>query len=171
MKIKKKKKDNSIYLPFVKEYKNIIENIFYEKCHEIITFIEENIVKKALFEGYDAERKVYFYKMLGDYHKYLCECDTFKAKEMNQAKLYYNKAIELSKNLQITNRIHLGLFLNYSVFLYEILNEKKKSIELAKSTIEKFKKEEKNLNKEDKNDKDSLAIINLMKENLGNWEK
>ena len=168
---KEKKKDNSIYLPFVKEYKNIVENIFYEKCHEIITFIEENIVKKALFEEYGVEGKAFFYKMLGDYHKYLCECDTFKAKEMNQAKLYYNKAIELSKNLQITNRIHLGLFLNYSVFLNEILNEKKKSIELAKSTIEKFKKEEKNLNKDDDNDKDSLAVINLMKENLGNWEK
>ena len=90
---------------------------------------------------------------------------------MNQTKLYYNKAIELSKNLQITNRIHLGLFLNYSVFLYEILNEKKKSIELAKSIIEKFKKEEKNLNEDDDNDKDSLAIVDLMKENLGNWEK
>ena len=168
---REKKKHNSPYLSYIKEYRNIVENVFYEKCHEIIKFVEEYIVKKDNFEDYDVEGKVYFFKMLGDYHKYLCECDTFKTKEINKTKFYYNKAIELSKNLQITNCIYLGVFLNYSVFVNEILSEKKKSIELAKSTIEKFKKEEKNLNKEDDNVKDALSIINLMEINLGNWEQ
>ena len=108
--------------------------------------------------------------MLGDYHKYLCECDTFKEKEITNAKLYFNKAIELSKKLQIIKPIHLGLINNYSLFCYEILNEEKKAIELAKSTIEKFKKEEKNLDEDDDCDKDALSIIKLMKENLKMWE-
>ena len=167
---KEKQKDNSPYLPYLKEYKNIIENVFYEKCYEIITFIEEYIVKKDNFEDYDVEGKVYFYKMLGDYHRYLCEFDVFKTKEITNAKLYFNKAFELSKYLQITNYLYLGLYLNYSVFCYDILNEKKKAIELAKSTIEKFEKEEKNLNKEIDNDKDAMDIIELMKGNLRDWE-
>ena len=107
--------------------------------------------------------------MLGDYHKYLCECDTFKEKEITNAKLYFNKAIELSKKLQIIKPIHLGLNLNYSIFCYEILNEKK-AIELAKSTIEKFKKEEKNLDKDDDNVKDAISLIEKMEENLELWE-
>ena len=169
MKIKKKN-DNSLYLSYIKEYKKIIENILYEKCYDIIEFIDENIIKKAIFQEYGTEGKVLFYKMLGDYHKYLSECDSFKAKEMNQAKLYYNKAIELSKNLQIINPTRLELNLNYSEFLYEILNEKGKAIELAKLIIGKFEKEKGNLDEEDDNATDAISIINLMKENKEYWE-
>ena len=167
---KEKKKDNSLYLPYIKEYKKIIENILYEKCYDIIEFIDENIIKKAIFQEYGTEGKVLFYKMLGDYHKYLSECDSFKSKEMNQAKLYYNKGIELSKNLQIINPVRLGLNLNYSVFLYDIINEKGKAIELAKLIIGKFEKEKGNLDEEDNNAKDAISIINLMKENLEMYE-
>ena len=167
---KEENKNNSPNLHYIKEYKNIIENVLYEKCYEIITFIEEYIVNKDSFEDYDVEGKVKFYKMLGDNHRYLCECDLFKAKEINQAKLYYNKAIKLSKNLQIINPARLGSILNYSIFLYQIINEKEIAIELAKSTIEKFQKEEGNLDEEDDNDQDAMTIIDSMKTNLEVWK-
>ena len=157
-------------MPYIKEYKNIVENVLYEKCQEIFTLIEEYIVNGPYFRDYDIEGKVFFYKMLGDFHKYPCETDNFIAKEINQAKLYYNEALKIATNLPITNHIYLGLILNTSIFYYEILNEKEKAIELVKPTLEKFKKEENNLDEEEDDVKDAKTIVNLMEENLELWE-
>ena len=57
-----------------------------------------------------------------------------------------------------------------TVFYYEITGETKKAIELAKSTIQKFDKEAKNLDEEDDDVKYAMSIYNLMKENLDMWE-
>jgi 14-3-3 protein epsilon len=62
--------------------------------------------------------------MVGDYNRYLCEFltenDHNKAKDL--ATKAYEEAEALSKgNLVSTNPIRLGLMLNYSVFVYEIL--------------------------------------------------
>ena len=57
-----------------------------------------------------------------------------------------------------------------TVFYYEITGETKKAIDLAKSTIQKFDKEAKNLNEEDDDVKDAMSIYDLMKENLEIWE-
>ena len=163
---KEQKKSNSTYLPYIKEYKNIVENVFYEKCQEIFTLIEEYIVNGPYFKDYDVEGKVFFYKMLGDYHRFACEYDALKTKEINQAKLYYNEGLKIATNLPITNPIYLRLILNTSEFYYE----KKKAIELLNSTLEKFKKEEKNLDEEEDDVKDAKSIVNLMEENLELWE-
>ena len=169
---KEKQKNNSSFLPYILEYKNIMENTLYEKCSEIITFINNNIIKSPnFFRDYDVESKVHFYKMIGDYHKYSCESEQFKTKEIEQTNLYYNEASKIAINLQFLNSVNLGLILNISVFTYEMLNDKKKAIELVKSTLEKFKKEEKNLTKVQADEqKDIMALIQLMKENLALWE-
>lgn len=166
----RKKKDSS-FLPYIIEYKNIIENKINEKCQEIIKFIDNNILKNDLFMRYDDEGKTFLYKMMGDYYKYNCEVESFKSKYVNEANKFYNEALNCSKNFPIYVPEKLGLILNLTVFYYEILDEKKKAIELAKSTKEKFLQESTDLDEEDDDVKEAFRIIDLMRDNIKLWEK
>ena len=90
---KERKKDHSDYLSYIIEYRNISETISYIKYQNIIKFIEDNIIKKDNFRNYDDEAKTFFYKKLGDFHRYLCEIDKFKFKYINIADKYYKSPI------------------------------------------------------------------------------
>ena len=107
---------------------------------------------------------------MGDYNRYLSEIETFKSKCINEADKYYNESLKFSSKLPIYNPVKLELILNLTIFYYEQLEDEKKAIDLAKSTIKKFDIEAKNLNKDDDNLKDSFYFYNLIKENLEAWE-
>ena len=99
---KERKKGHSDYLSYIIEYKNIKETISFIKYHNVIKFIEDNIIKKDNFRNYDDEAKTFFYKKLGDFHRYLCEIDKFKSKYINIADKYYKSPIpKLNKILII----------------------------------------------------------------------
>ena len=168
MKIKKKK-ENSSFLPYILEYKKIVENKFYEKCKGFIDFIYENVIKNDNFKKYDGEGKIFFYKQMGDYNNYISETETFKDNK-NIASKYYNESLKMANNLPIYNPVKLGLILNMTVFYYDIINDKKKAIEMAKSTIEKFKKESQGLEEDAEETKDAFSLFNLIEENLAMWK-
>ena len=73
------------------------------------------------------ETKAFFYKMMGDYYRYVAECaqgdqlDTVK----NGAEENYSLASTSSESLNACNPIRLGLALNFSVFHYEVMNNHK----------------------------------------------
>ena len=84
--------------------------------------------------------------MKGDYYKYISESDNYRNKYSKEASKYYNESLKIANNLPIYNPKKLGLILNMTVFYYDLTGETKKAIDLAKSTIQKFDKEAKNLN-------------------------
>ena len=135
---KERKKGHSDYLSYIIEYKNIKETISFIKYHNVIKFIEDNIIKKDNFRNYDDEAKTFFYKKLGDFHRYLCEIDKFKSKYINEADKYYNESLKFASKLPIYNSDKLGAILNSTNFYYHFLNENKKAIDFTKSTIKKF---------------------------------
>merc|ERR1712157_278895 len=72
----------------------------------------------------DVEARV-FLKMKADYHRYMTECTSGSAKTAaaSQAKAAYEEAsrIVAFSGLALDHPLRLGLALNYSVFLYEVL--------------------------------------------------
>merc|ERR1719447_1190653 len=63
----------------------------------------------------DAEARIFYMKMRGDYFRYLSEFDD-REDYKNGAEKSYREAMELSKNaLPETHPTRLGLALNYSV--------------------------------------------------------
>lgn len=106
---------------------------------------------------------------MGDYNKYISETETFKENKILASK-YYNEGLEMANKLPIYNPIKFGLILNMTVFYYEIINDKKKAIQMAESAVEKFKMESKGLDKDDDDSKDVFSIFNLIEENLGMWK-
>jgi 14-3-3 protein epsilon len=164
---KEKKKDSSSYLEYILEYKAKVEKELIEVCEKIIAKIRKSLLTRAE----DAEAKVFYHKMIGDYYRYIAENITGETKSTyaNKGLEGYKSASEEAKTLEIRNPIRLGLALNFSVFHFEVMEDHKKAIELAKETLDLAKKD---LEKEDEDNedlKDTFSIVNLLQENLNMW--
>ena len=108
----------------------------------------------------------------GDYHRYLAEFTTGdeKAKAADDALTAYKAASDLAlpdDGLPTTHPIRLGMALNFSVFYYEILNDKDKAVKLAKSAFDEAVSELDSLSEESY--KDSTLIMQLLRDNLTLW--
>ena len=72
----------------------------------------------------DGDGKCFFYKMKGDYYRYIAEYETSEKKNQASQKAlqaYNDAAIVAKETLSPTNPYKLGLSLNQSVFYYEIM--------------------------------------------------
>ena len=142
----------------LKQYKKSIQVELQERCAEIIELIDQYLLPKSSLkpkesghkseepEGdeMDPENKVYFLKMKGDYYRYICEYTTGTQNENAKKKAqgaYEMAVLVADEHLEPTNAIKLGLYLNYSVFWYEILSNRTKACEMAKVAFDGAVKE------------------------------
>lgn len=150
--------------------KNTVDKVWKELedvCGEMLTLLDKNLIPKAQ----DAETKVFYYKMKGDYLRYLAEGAEAKGKErekhIENSKQAYEMATKEAESLTTTNPIRLGLALNFSVFFYEILNKPDEACSLAKSAFDDAIADLDNL--EESKYKDSTLIMQLLRDNLTLW--
>jgi 14-3-3 protein epsilon len=143
---------------------------------EVFALIEE--VGKEIVEPYvegpmaatTTEVLVFFHKMAGDYNRYGAEItkDDIREKYRKEATKSYKGATQsATAGLQTTNPIRLGLALNFSVFHYEICDEKEEATRLAKDAFDQAIDQLDNL--PDDEYKDSTLIMQLLKDNLTLW--
>lgn len=114
----------------LKEYKCKIETELTNICSEILDVLNENLIPNSR----NGESKVFHYKMLGDYYRYIAEysSDNDLKQASRQSKESYVQAIKIAKKeLTATHPIRLGLILNFSVFYYEILRSPEKARSMA----------------------------------------
>jgi 14-3-3 protein len=131
-----------------------------------IRIIEESLIPNSTSE----EAKVFYYKMKGDYHRYLSEFqsgDTRKESAGSALDAYQAASGIASSDLPPTHPIRLGLALNFSVFYYEILNSPDKACQIAKQAFDDAIAELDTLNEESY--KDSTLIMQLLRDNLTLW--
>jgi 14-3-3 protein epsilon len=165
--LKEKKREESLYLPYIVEYKNKVEKELEALCLKIIGNIDAHLLPKA---G-DSEAKVFYHKMKADYYRYIAENvdGESKSKYSNLSNKSYEEATASAKDLAISNPIRLGLALNYSVFYYEVFNDHAKACDIARETLDLAKKELAGVDEDDEEYKDAYSIINLLQENLSMW--
>jgi len=65
----KEESKGSKHLNLLRDYKKKIETELNKFCNDILSLIENNLVKNAT----QPESKVFFLKMKGDYHRYISE--------------------------------------------------------------------------------------------------
>ena len=114
-----------------KEYREKIEKELREICGDVLSLLDKYLIPKAS----NAESKVFYLKMKGDYYRYLAEVATGDGRTavLEDSQKAYQEAFEIAKSkMQPTHPIRLGLALNFSVFYYEILNSPEKACQLAK---------------------------------------
>ncbi|XP_060070107.1 14-3-3 protein 2-like isoform X2 [Ylistrum balloti] len=147
-------------------YQNKVEGELKHICHEVLDILTTILGKE---DSNASESKVFYYKMKGDYYRYLAEITTDKEREkvVQEAQESYQESTIISNTLCSTHPIRLGLALNFSVFYYEILDEQEKACEVAKKAFDGAIKELDTLQEE--NFKDSTLIMQLLRDNLTLW--
>jgi len=148
----------------IKIYKKQVESELEAICKDVLSLLIDILVKNNTEEN---ESRVFYLKMTGDYYRYLAEFIPDQQYDTKAADMYSKALVIAQKKLTPTHPIRLGLALNYSVCFYEILKDKPKACDLAKTAFDQA------ISKLDKLDeasyKDSTLIMQLLRDNLTLW--
>jgi 14-3-3 protein epsilon len=153
-------------LPLIQKYKKTIETEYEGICSDILQIIKNDLIPNTESE----EGKVFYFKMKGDYHRYLAEFqagDVRKESSAEALEAYTSASSIANQGLAPTHPIRLGLALNFSVFYYEILNSPDRACHLAKQAFDDAIAELDTLSEESY--KDSTLIMQLLRDNLTLW--
>ncbi|KAL6578350.1 14-3-3 protein 7 [Orobanche minor] len=150
----------------IKSYRQRVEDELTKICMDILSLIEDHLLPSSS----TAESSVFYYKMKGDYFRYLAEFksgDDRKDAADQSVKAYEAATSSASTDLAPTHPIRLGLALNFSVFYYEILNSPERACYLARQAFDEAIAELDSLKEESY--KDSTLIMQLLRDNLTLW--
>ncbi|XP_058070369.1 14-3-3-like protein GF14 iota [Magnolia sinica] len=163
---KEESKGNEQNVKLIKGYRQKVEEELSKICNDILTIIDEHLIPSSS----SGESTVFYYKMKGDYYRYLAEfkIDQERKEAADQSLKGYQAASNTaSTDLPSTHPIRLGLALNFSVFYYEIMNSPERACHLAKQAFDEAIAELDTLSEESY--KDSTLIMQLLRDNLTLW--
>ncbi|KAI4365167.1 hypothetical protein MLD38_021178 [Melastoma candidum] len=163
---KEESRGNEQNVKKIKEYRRKVEAELANICHDVMRVIDEHLIPSCA----GSESTVFFYKMKGDYYRYLAEfkADDDRKEAADQSMKAYEKASTVAEaELSPTHPIRLGLALNFSVFYYEIMNSPERACHLAKTAFDEAISELDSLSEESY--KDSTLIMQLLRDNLTLW--
>ncbi|KAJ2721517.1 14-3-3 protein [Coemansia sp. Benny D115] len=159
-------KDNQHHVAIVSEQRKVVEKELSDICKDILNVLDTYLLASAT----TGESKVFYYKMKGDYLRYIAEFETADQRKSasDDSLNAYKEATEIANaELAPTHPIRLGLALNFSVFYYEILNSPDKACHLAKGAFDDAIAELDSLSEDSY--KDSTLIMQLLRDNLTLW--
>lgn len=163
----KDKPDSESRVRSISDYRHRVERELEKICRELLDILERCLLP----EDKTAEGQVFYWKMAGDYYRYLAEfaVGDDRREKAEQAKKKYEEAtkVAVAQRLPPTNPIRLGLALNFSVFYYEILNMPQEACTLAKNAFDDAISELDGLQEEQY--KDATLIMQLIRDNLTLW--
>jgi len=163
---KEENKGNTHKVSVIKEYRKKIETELTKICTDIMDVLDNHLIPSAQ----TGESKVFYYKMKGDYYRYLAEFQTGddRQKSADESLGAYKAASDIAlTELPPTHPIRLGLALNFSVFYYEIMNSPSQACHLAKQAFDDAIAELDNVSEDCY--KDSTLIMQLLRDNLTLW--
>ncbi|KAJ5408345.1 14-3-3 protein [Penicillium cosmopolitanum] len=163
---KEESKGSDQHVGIIKEYRDKIEKELEDVCQDVLNVLDDSLIPKAE----TGESKVFYYKMKGDYHRYLAEFASGEKRKVAATAAHdaYKNATEVAQtDLTPTHPIRLGLALNFSVFYYEILNSPDRACHLAKQAFDDAIAELDSLSEESY--RDSTLIMQLLRDNLTLW--
>ncbi|KAL0967265.1 hypothetical protein UPYG_G00250050 [Umbra pygmaea] len=164
--IEQKTEGSDKKIQMVKDYREKVETELRDICNDVLGLLNKYLIDQTS----NAESKVFYLKMKGDYYRYLAEVASGDNKKdtISNSQQSYQDAFDISKNdMQPTHPIRLGLALNFSVFFYEILNSPEKACALAKQAFDDAIAELDTLSEDSY--KDSTLIMQLLRDNLTLW--
>merc|ERR1712224_871017 len=116
------------------EYRLKVETELQGICDQILKLLDGSLIPGAK----EAEPKVFYHKMKGDYFRYIAEFSEGdkKSSAAESAKMAYEDAMKAASELAVTHPIRLGLALNFSVFHYEVLSNPDEACKMARTAFE-----------------------------------
>merc|ERR1712126_547108 len=162
---KEEHKGSEDKLGMIRTYRDQVEKELRDICQDILDVLDKHLIPSST----TGESKVFYYKMKGDYHRYLAEFATGNDRKeaAENSLMAYKAASDIAMSeLPPTHPIRLGLALNFSVFYYEILNSPDRACRLAKAFDDAIAELD-TLSEESY--KDSSLIMQLLRDNLTLW--
>merc|ERR1719203_1887562 len=159
-------KGNADNAKHAKEYCGTVEGELDKICKTILKLLDEKLISKAT----TGESKVFYQKMKADYYRYIAEYKSGGEKDAaaEKARQAYAEAEKVAtSDLAVTHPIRLGLALNYSVFMYEVLQNPDDACKMARTAFEEAIAELDNVAEDSY--KDSTLIMQLLRDNLTLW--
>jgi hypothetical protein len=173
MKSHSTRQDDSVDKKEVDDELQRIREELEKSCRDVLDLLDNYLIKDVP-ESDEAEKAVeqavFYLKMKGDYFRYLVEVEDKtpgKDELVEKSSEAYRKASDIAERLPSTNPIRLGLALNFSVFYYEIAENRETACKLAKDAFDAAISELDNLKEESY--KDSTLIMQLLRDNLTLW--
>lgn len=169
----KEASSKSKHYRLIVEYKAKVEQEMRLICDRVMRLLDEKLIPGS--EG-SVQCNVFYWKMKGDYLRYLAEflqsaatASESRDDVIARAAAAYETATELAKQLPHTNIVRLGLALNYSVFYYEIKGCPQVACRIANETYKQAMKE---MHSQQPNfqHNDISVILQLFQDNLGLWQ-
>ncbi|KAG0026388.1 hypothetical protein BGZ82_009489 [Podila clonocystis] len=160
--------DNKDRVAHLQPYRAKIEEELNATCADILRILNEDVI--PFVDSVDKDEcHVFYYKMKADYYRYLAEFSSGdkKSQATEDAKTAYITATESSGNLPCTHPIRLGLALNYSVFMFEIMGDRKLALSTAQTAFDEAILALESL--EENSYKDATLIMQLLRDNLTLW--
>lgn len=149
------------------EYKMKILNELRNILEEAIGLIDFQLLPVSNDESF-----VYYETCKGRFYRYLCYylTDDEKTETVCKAKECYEKAISIAENrIPLNNLNYHFLYLDYTIFIYEILNHKKEAIKLASDIVKKCFPDHVDYDN-DEYDKE-VFILFIMIKNIREWKE
>ncbi len=148
-------------------FREHVESELEALCKDVIELLEKYLIPHP--EAND-ESKVFYQKMAGDYYRYLAEFVT--SDELPELQKlsgdFYKAAMDTaSQIMEPTDPVRLGLALNYSVCLYEILKDRDAACKLASDAFDAAILRLDQLDEQQY--KDGTLILQLLRDNLTLW--
>jgi len=163
---KEKTKGNEEQASYAKEFRGKVEDELRKICKTILNLLDAKLIPKTP----SGESKVFYVKMKADYYRYIAEFTTDDEKKQateDAKKAYADATTVAEKDLVVTHPIRLGLALNYSVFMYEVLSNPEDACKMARTAFEDAIAELDNVAEDSY--KDSTLIMQLLRDNLTLW--
>lgn len=159
---------NSKDLHNIDDMIKIVEKELLGYCDEVQDLIDNCLLKEG--ETYSCAHRVFLLKMKGDYYRYKAETLTEEEGKVvsNLALESYMKAKAIADaELKLTDPIRLGLYLNFSVYQYEIKGNIEEACKIARYAFDSAIVELDTLSEDYY--KDSTLIMQLLRDNLTLW--
>ena len=163
----KEEAQGSKHLAVLDQLKKKIESELESYCNEVLELLDEILIKNTN----DAEGRVFFYLMKGDYYRFIAEyaSEAGRNKAKQQVLENYQHGLEISEKelVSTTHPTRLKLALNFSVFYHDILNDPHKARDLAQRAFDEAIAKIDEIH--DDLFKDSIMEIGLIREYLTLW--
>lgn len=133
-------------------------------CNEAVDLIARCLLPNAQ----PGEERAFFYKMQGDYYRYMTEWASDLNTAAGNAMQAYQSGTQDAELLPAIHPVRLGLALNFSVFLHEIYGDTQGAINTAQTAHTNAIAE---IQKGGDTDKaqDAMVTMSLLEDNLALW--
>ena len=158
------KDTKSVSFTLIKELRSSIETELKDSCNLMIELLEKFLIKNAS----SPDSKVFFYKLKGDYYRYLASF--FSNNDYSQnALLAYKQATQYSDVLSYINPIKIDLALSFSVFYYDVLKKPDEAISIAGDALNEGLELLEKIEESDM--KEATSSLQMLKDNIEYWTK